>query len=135
MNKNKAEEETSLYPIAPKIRECECGYIPNKWRNKDNKCRINLPLLNHISYPSLKMIPHKDEIKELFYDQDNGDPKFHWCILIEIKQKINCNNWWGFTSFGEKLDLEIQQEEQPTTFDSNEIKSDNTVGIFKIILT
>ena len=71
----------------PKIRyrECICGYIPGKRTISDNECLNNLPLLNHITYPSLKMIPDKDEVKELFYDKETGDPKLHWCLLVEIQ--------------------------------------------------
>ena len=130
-NINFVEEISKLFfkSAVPKIRyrECICGYIPGKRTISDNECLNNLPLLNHITYPSLKMIPDKDEVKELFYDKETGDPKLHWCLLVEIQENIDANNWLGCTSFGEKLKLEIQQDDKSNTFDWKDIKSQNTV--------
>jgi len=134
MDMNFKNEMSKLFlkptsPLKPN-RKCECGYSPLKTNSLDDECLIILPLLNHITYPSLKMIPEREEIKDLYYNKENGEPKLHWCLFIEIDEKIDANTWSGFTSFGENLKLEIksEQDEKPSTFDSIEIIKKNTVS-------
>ena len=131
-------------------RKCECGYDPFsaytlafirtkdeiKIKNKDEEtCPVNLPLGNHITFPSLKMLPKTDEVKELFYNSHDGFPKRHWCLLVELNEKIKEDKtskiWSGYTVFGEniKLVIESQENEKPTQFDWSDLKQGNTVAI------
>jgi hypothetical protein len=119
-------------PKSIRTLSCECGYDPSgKSKITDAKCSSILPLYNHIAFPSLKMLPDDKEVKELYYDRENGSPKLHWCFFIEIEKKIKWNTWSGFTRFCEPvtLELKLENEENPVTFELSDVKRGHTIAI------
>jgi hypothetical protein len=129
---NKLDLTTKQKFAKIKKRICDCGFNPNKKSKKtDEHCSIKLPLLNHLSFPSLKMLPDTEEINDLFYDTVEGSPKFHWCLFIQIEEKIDATSWLGFTGFFEKVTLILQNEseERLTSFSWDDLKKGNTVAI------
>ena len=130
-----------MYPMMRK-RNCDCGYDPDKKNESNQKtCPIHLALSNHISFPSLKLLPLAEE-KGLYYDK-NGWPKQHWCALIELHENLSKRCWSGFTIFGEKVIINLNyneddeeegdddhdDDEEPTTFKWSDLKQENTVAI------
>lgn len=114
-------------------RQCDCGYDPEhkKKGSNEEKCPVTLALNNHITFPSLKMLPKDDDPKELFYNTETGTPKQHWCFLIELHESLAPRTWSGFTTFGEKVVLKFDNDndEKPTTFSWSDLKSGHTVAI------
>ena len=78
------------------------------------------------------MLPEKEEVKELYYNKEDGSPKLHWCLFFEIEETIDDNTWSGISSFGEKITLELKRgkDEKPTTFDWSLLTKGNTVRKF-----
>jgi hypothetical protein len=67
----------------------------------------------------------------LFYDKEDGSPKFHWCLFVQIEEKIDEMSWLGFTSFYEKVTLVIEKDSEqiPSTFLWSDLKKGNTAAI------
>jgi len=104
---------SQMYPMMRK-RNCDCGYDTDKKnQTSDRKCPINLALSNHISFPSLKLLPCIEDTgmyKGLYYS--NGSlPKKHWCLLVELHENFRNKCWSGFTIFGEKVTLNLAHTE------------------------
>lgn len=120
-----------MYEMVRK-RKCDCGYNPESKKSKasDEKCPVTLAFNNHIRFSSLEILPKSEDLKELFYDQE-GIPRFHWCLLIELDEKINPRCWSAFTTYGERCILRFDNDKdvKPTTFAWSDLKTGHTVAI------
>ena len=79
-NKYFKEALKDIYPMTRK-RNCDCGYDPElesdkgSRKSKEEKCPVTLALSNHVTFPSLKMLPISDKSKELYLQ---SSVKKHW---------------------------------------------------------
>jgi len=95
---------------------CRCGYDSTSNNNiTQEKCENTLALLNHITFPSLKLLGVKGSQTYL--------PKKHWAFLIEIIVFESTKTSFflkGKTIFGEDVNVcfnnNKDENKPPTTF-------------------
>jgi len=112
---------------------CDCGYDPESKKTSPTAedCPVTQALSNHITFPSVKIMPDVDDSNKIYYDQDEGTPLKHWCFLVELHELKQPRRWSGFTPFGELVTVDFQNEpdEKPTTFAWSDLKAGNTLAI------
>ena len=76
-----------FYPMARKPN-CDCGYDSDlaevKNTPEEEKCPVTLALSNHITFPSVKLLPTNDESREFYCDKD-GLAKKNWYNFMFFK--------------------------------------------------
>ncbi len=117
---------------------CDCGFDPESTVKKNKKkllkektCPVTLALQNHITFPSIKTVPDANcDPKREYFNEESGLPVQHWCMLIELSEKLNTTSWRGFSSFGEDITLEIDNDQdKPTSFEWSDFVEGNTVAV------
>jgi hypothetical protein len=70
-------------------RPCDCGYDPDskkKSSTTEHHCPVTKALCNHITFPAVKLVPDVDDSSKIYYNQEDGSPLQHWCLLIELHE-------------------------------------------------
>jgi len=118
---------------------CQCGYTtetPLSLVNiQENKCANTMALLNHITFPPLKLLSVKDK-PELspHYNVVKKVPNKHWCLLIEIEAvSLNKKSYslTGKTIYNEKVVVKFSDDSQTasTTFKWSDLSKGKTLAI------
>ncbi len=107
--------------------KCPCGYDKNarnaKLTSRDLKCSVTRPLLNHVTFPSVRMMPktHSPQPKDSIYIDNSGRVIKHWASIFQMIEKADPNKsifagilsidnpdfWLVHNSHGEKFALNV----------------------------
>jgi hypothetical protein len=120
---------------------CQCGYTtktPLSLVNiQENKCANTMALLNHITFPPLKLLSVKDK-PELspHYNVVKKVPNKHWCLLIEIEAVSFSKKSYsltGKTIYDEKVVVKFSDDSQTTTtFKWSDLSKGKTLAILTV---
>ena len=115
---------------------CQCGYTTEKLRltKQPFKCTNYIDILNHITFPPLKLLSVKDK-PELspHYNVVKKVPNKHWCLLIEIEAVSFSKKSYsltGKTIYDEKVVVKFSDDSQTTTtFKWSDLSKGKTLAI------
>ena len=116
---------------------CQCGYTNETPRllKQPYKCTNNIDILNHITFPPLKLLSVKDKPElSLHYNVVKKVPNKHWCLLIEIEAVSFSKKSYsltGKTIYNEKVIVKFSDDNQTTstTFKWSDLSKGKSLAI------
>lgn len=91
---------------------CKCPFTHPKLKKRDKTWNVTQALRNHVTYPTLRMMPHliEQQPKRSVYFDKYGGIGTHWASFFQISKKLDIfsdNVWLAHNSYGEEFCLNV----------------------------
>ena len=117
--------------------KCVCGYEPDSESDNSPPCTSTEVLRNHMTFPSLKMMPQPLINSPIYYKRvrNRPVPRLHWALLVELTEKVsveqNVDIWTTINAYEEESVCIVSKNcgSSPKTYSMGDLQTGRTLCI------